>query len=189
MTDSEVLMIQHDTVLSFEHEGIRIEGRFVSRSRRGLTVEMIAPYRGYTASSSISIFAAAFNDLSGEQGVTVARSELIDLFHRLKQIEQNREIYKKALNSYRQALQPILQEEHRLQQQISDAKRRMKAGEISPVEYQRCVAPIKRQIMQLQLREEQIFDRHVNRRTGQPIQISYYFREQLLRFVQDAGMR
>lgn len=151
MTDSEVLMIQHDTVLSFEHEGIRIEGRFVSRSRRGLTVEMIAPYRGYTASCSISIFTAAFNDLSGEQGITEARSELIDLFKRLRQIEQNKEVYKKALNSYRQALQPIVQEKTRFQQQISDAKRRMKAGEISPVEHQRSIAPIKRQIMQLQL--------------------------------------
>ena len=69
MIDRESPMNQSDPVLSFEHEGIRIEGRFVSRSRRGLTVKMIAPYRGYTASGSISIFTAAFNDLSGEQGI------------------------------------------------------------------------------------------------------------------------
>ena len=112
---------------------------------------------------------------------------MINLFQRMRQIEQNREVYKKALDSYRQALQPIVQEKTRLQQQISDAKRRMKAGEISPAEHQRSVAPIKRHITQLQLREEQIFDRHVNRLTGLPIQISYYFRDQLFRFVEDDG--
>ncbi|HYG78184.1 MAG TPA: hypothetical protein VEK08_24475 [Planctomycetota bacterium] len=133
-------------------DDVAVEGRINQLSRRWISIEITKPYKGVSDGSYIPYFAAGLvrfeeDGKLTERGRCSAERLLRQLFLNCRIIDENKgEILKlyKEVHQRHAAACPKSDEQNRIREERKSLRLKFRSGQISNVEYQKRLGPLKK---------------------------------------------
>lgn len=143
------------------YKGFRIIGQIFIRTERDLAVQIIFPFKNFTAGLHKPYFSDPKSSYLSEEGMEYANSLLIELFRLLRILEEKSTVIELTfprLVEEKSAIESLLEE---CKESILENKTKMKTRNLSPKDYQIKISTIKKHIEYLEFEiwklEEQFF--------------------------------
>ncbi|MCW7491976.1 hypothetical protein ND861_04835 [Leptospira sp. 2 VSF19] len=172
-----------DDLITVEYQGVELTAKFILRTKRDFAIEILSPYSGFLTGLHKPCFADPKSSFLNAEGIFKAEGMLIKLYIILKQFFENIESIKSEI--------PIIQEEHEvtnskileLKNDLKNLKSKMKKKILTPLEYQRSIKPLKKEIKNLKCSKFDSFERLLekNLQTIVPYNLRFEFYEFLIK--------
>lgn len=136
--------------IQFYHHGVQIVGKILVRTKRDLAIKMTSPYQGFNTGLHKPYFSDPIFSYLDEEGLDYTKSLLIELYEQLSNLESKSveidRLYPALIRERNELHSRILD----CKGSLADEKRKMKSYIITPIEYQKAIKPIKKQIKDLE---------------------------------------
>ncbi|WP_125172469.1 hypothetical protein [Leptospira levettii] len=172
-----------DDLITVEYQGVELTAKFILRTKRDFAIEILSPYSGFLTGLHKPYFADPKSSFLNEEGLFKAEGMLIKLYIILKQFFDNLESIESEF--------PIIRQEHEvtdskiwdIKVELKNLKSKMKKEKLTPLEYQRSIKPLKKEIKNLKCSKFDSFERLLekNLQTIVPYNLRFEFYEFLIK--------
>lgn len=140
-------------VVEIEVDGIVVKGKFTHRCSCDFTIAIIEPYQNLSSGSHIPNIARGSMSFDGERGDLRSRETLKFLYSLGKYLEDEMSNLKVKIKSLEEEIDKFSSEmidDAEFKRRRIELRKKMKANEITDIEFQKLLTPLKREKIKLE---------------------------------------